>query len=163
MTPLMYASMSGLVRSMSRYARRVSSVDGMPRDPKSLAIDGRLSSAAKRPFPVSTSCLAIISSSCIVKSTSFASFNANHEIDALPSARLWPVEREVDAVAKAQVKRLKVCHMYAYRRIPCRDIVHGAPAIHAPMHDSCRAGFDAEAAPRLHRTNLVVEAPDNMT
>ena len=84
------------------------------------------------------------------------------KIGSFPSVRLWPVEREVHAVSDAQIKRLKVRHMDAQRRVACRGIVHGAPVIDAPMHDGRSERLDAKGSARRHRAHLVVEAPDDV-
>ena len=58
MTPLMYSSTPGVVKSRSRYARRVSSVDSSPIVSKRFLIVPLLSSAARMPFPSATSATA---------------------------------------------------------------------------------------------------------
>src|SRR5690348_9101530 len=63
MTPLMYSSTPGVVKSMSRYARRFSSVDSMPIESKRFLIVPVLSSAARMPLPSATSALAVSCSS----------------------------------------------------------------------------------------------------
>ena len=51
--------------------------------------------------------------------------------------------------------------MDAKRRVACRGVVHGAPAVHAPMHDGRGQRLDAERSAGRHRAHLVVEAPDD--
>src|SRR5438876_6814878 len=63
MTPLMYSSAPGVVKSRLRYARRFSSVDSTPIVSKRFLIVPVLSSAARIPFPSATSAAAISCSS----------------------------------------------------------------------------------------------------
>src|SRR5205823_9201672 len=65
MTPLMYSSTPGVVKSMSRYARRVSSVDSRPIESKRFLIVPVLSSAARIPLPSATSAFAVSCSSLL--------------------------------------------------------------------------------------------------
>src|SRR2546423_3920541 len=65
MTPLMYSSTPGVVKSMSRYARRVSSVDSRPIESKRFLIVPVLSSAARMPLPSATSAFAVSCSSLL--------------------------------------------------------------------------------------------------
>jgi hypothetical protein len=55
MTPLMKSERFGVVNSVCRYSRRLSTVFSMPRAAKRLAIVGWLSSAARIPLPGETS------------------------------------------------------------------------------------------------------------
>src|SRR5688572_18201223 len=71
MTPLTYCSRSGVVKSMSRYARRFSSVDSSPIESKRFAIVPELSSAARIPLSSATSALAVSCSSLAAMSVSF--------------------------------------------------------------------------------------------
>src|SRR6266536_5851129 len=59
MTPLMYSSAPGVVKSRLRYARRLSSVDSTPIESKRFLMVPLLSSAARIPFPSATSALAV--------------------------------------------------------------------------------------------------------
>src|SRR6266446_7835785 len=65
MTPLMNSSTPGVVKSMSRYALRVSSVDSTPIESRRFLIVPVLSSAARIPLPSATSARAVFSSSSI--------------------------------------------------------------------------------------------------
>src|SRR5690348_13632963 len=65
MTPLMNSSTPGVVKSMSRYARRVSSVDSRPIESKRFLIVPVLSSAARIPLPSATSAFAVSCSSLL--------------------------------------------------------------------------------------------------
>src|SRR5665647_2107336 len=58
-TPLMYSSAPGVVKSRSRYARRLSSVDSVPIASNRFLIVPSLSSAARIPLPSATSALAM--------------------------------------------------------------------------------------------------------
>src|ERR671937_405986 len=59
MTPLMNSSAPSVVKSMSRYARRFSSVDSTPIESNRFLIVPADSSAARIPFPKATSALAV--------------------------------------------------------------------------------------------------------
>ena len=60
-TPLMCSSLPSVVKSISRYARRLSSVDSTPIESKRFLIVPSLSSAARIPLPGATSAFAISS------------------------------------------------------------------------------------------------------
>ena len=66
--PLIKSPSPGVVKSISRYARRFSSVAGMPVLLNRFSMVGRLSSAARIPLPGATSALAVVSISrgCII-------------------------------------------------------------------------------------------------
>src|SRR5262245_20359724 len=61
----MWSAAPAVVKSSSRYARRLSSVDSTPTSAKRLAMVPELSSAARIPLPPATSPLAVVSSSVI--------------------------------------------------------------------------------------------------
>ena len=85
-TPLMWSSAPGVVKSMSRYARRLSSVDSTSIESKRFLIVPSLSSAARIPLPGATSARAIVSSSC---SAMFGSFlEIISRISSLASTKL---------------------------------------------------------------------------
>src|SRR5918995_4218783 len=63
MTPLTNSSSPGVVKSMSRYARRFSSVDSSRIESKRFSIVPELSSAARIPLSSATSALAVASRS----------------------------------------------------------------------------------------------------
>src|SRR3954471_15221637 len=75
MTPLMYSSTPGVVKSMSRYARRLSSVDSRPIESKRFLMVLSLSSAARIPLPSATRAFAVSCSSvCAMASLSLSGF-----------------------------------------------------------------------------------------
>src|SRR5215207_3509208 len=65
MTPLTESSRSGVVKSMSRYARRFSSVDSRPIESKRFSIVPELSSAARIPLLSATRAAAVPCSSVL--------------------------------------------------------------------------------------------------
>src|SRR5215213_5875715 len=71
MTPLTNCSRSGVVNSMSRYARRLSSVDSRPMESNRFAIVPELSSAARMPLSSATMASAVSYSSVAAISFSF--------------------------------------------------------------------------------------------
>src|SRR3989344_2801161 len=80
MTPLMYCSSQSAVSSVSRYARRFSSVQGTPTDSNRFWHVLELSSAARMPFPVATICFAVFfkSSISILKLLHMLRINKSH-------------------------------------------------------------------------------------
>jgi hypothetical protein len=89
------------------------------------------------------------------------SFDAHEKVDLFPSLDFWPIEREANTVAAAQVPSPEIGHVYTERRVACLSVVDGAPVIDAPMHDRWRQRLDAERLVRWHRAHPVVEPPDN--
>src|ERR1017187_4336088 len=65
MAPLMDSPRPGVVTINSRYARRASSVWGIPKLPNPLLQVGVLSSIASRPLPAPSSALAVSISTCV--------------------------------------------------------------------------------------------------
>jgi hypothetical protein len=61
MTPLMNAAAAGAVKSISRYVRRLPSVDRIPSASKRFVNVGTVSSAARMPLPLATSAFAVLS------------------------------------------------------------------------------------------------------
>ena len=61
MTPLMEVAASGAVNSISRYVRRLCSVDRIPSASNRLVNVPGVSSAARMPLPSATSVLAVVS------------------------------------------------------------------------------------------------------
>jgi len=66
MTPLMNSAAPGEVKSISRYVRRLCSVDWIPSVSNRLVKVGIVSSAARIPFPSATSASAMLSRSLLV-------------------------------------------------------------------------------------------------
>ena len=66
MTPLMNSAAPGEVKSISRYVRRLSSVDWIDSASNRLVRVGTVSSAARMPFPSATSAIAVLSRSWLI-------------------------------------------------------------------------------------------------
>ena len=66
MTPLMNSATPGAVKSISRYVRRLCSVDWIPSASNRLVKVGTVSSAARMPFPSATSVAAMLSRSWLL-------------------------------------------------------------------------------------------------
>jgi hypothetical protein len=66
MAPLMNSAAPGVVNSISRYARRLCSVDGIPSGSNRLVKVATLSSAARMPLPSATSVAAMLSRSWLI-------------------------------------------------------------------------------------------------
>src|SRR5689334_768895 len=65
-----------------------------------------------------------------------SSFDAYEKIDSFPSLFVWPIEREINAIAVAEVRGSEVGHVHAESRVARLGVLHRSPAVHTPVHDT---------------------------